>query len=886
MTNGRLLAMKSRAADIGEHLFSILPAEVTGLQTVWQNFFCALTERSLLLFSQKTATLSKRFSWLEISNILFSEGAISFVTDSCTIQVSGSANLDTARQKLEHVLCHLFTAAELSQFTSLPHITPILSDYGAFCRFSEERSRLNPGDADLLAHILTYRRSTVSLADFTDPLTVFDVLLPVLQLANGLQSLSLVRLPPEKTRDCLDRFSQVRTQLSHLIVQGDFPDNFLTNLATSELLGIGFQNLTVRESLPGSIRSFVSTRQLKAIEFDDVPISIIHSVFDGSSPSHLVSVSLTQIFGLRLDSLVSSIPSVRFLSLANCSLDIGAVLSCLTKHAGLAAIDLSGNLVSNLPRFALPDKLRAVIMDDIHTRSESIVSLIKFLVSNLPDQSTLSVSRLKTSTQVWASLYAAIGGIQSKLSNLKWDSNKISAGFTDFLDQQCGLEVLSVNRCFEASQANLFDRLCAFVAQSQSLRRLECRGGEHGSLGACLPRLIRAVSDGGCLEHLDISDYPGTETVFPVLQAFVRDFAPLKVLVFDGLGPMFGLASFLRFAAAQGVARKLSFPSRDFGKLAAMGRVSPADSAAILDLFREGSGAEYVRPFHIFEDDSDVQKPFWLTSAGERLLASGQSRPVPARANGREQKPAKAAYVPPKPEQKAAVVTPKQKRYLDAPRRTPPPSPPETAPVNAKLSPTPPEIATVNAKRSPTPTETVTAKAIQSPSSAQKAQVTFGTTPQADKPVPPAAKAEPPARPIASVKSEPSLRLSAVVSEDEAGPPPAPRPVANEKRDVARSPVRSPRAEDFPPGSFVPDALFEQVRDSGLVAPRPGQSQRGRTAHHVLRLPPFRMQVAEFVVKQRPNEDISDSLRLPVGPDLTQKNLRAGTTIRPKMTGP
>ena len=602
-----------------------------------KSYICVVTESRLFFFKKGAKQAYSSYSLALVSNFVADSTKIT-LTINDTLFVLTCACISDFGKAVQDALCHILTTSELATFTDKRKMKSVRSNYGAFCRFREMvdagKCSLSPEVEMEYEDVLIFRKPQITLPR---ELTVdaLKVILNTVEIADGIKALAIDSDVWQQDKGQFLSLAKDRRGVQYLDLKCGVTDGFgvfcdyLTNNAQSVMSGLALRGSKLQRSDLEKIRQVTWARKLLSLDFeksiDSEDFSFMYvNVFPSLVGSSLVSVSMDGM-NIDLNCLLESLSYIRFLSVANCGLCIGEALKSVCKYRNILRINLNHNVCRESASFdfEIPDTLKDVSLDFVEFESGTLSKAVVFLFENMPRRSFLSLRHANSKAISWKNMFKALGKAQpTKLRGVSWDGNTLHQSLLQYLSRSV-ISVLSFSGCFSPKQRTIVEKVCSLVSSSATLSEFICRGTGKRGLGHLTSLVLQAVAKSKSLRYVDLGMNGGTLDSLSVLQdteAACKD--PVTVSI-DGLTVQTpsDLLDFLEDQSQNVNNWHVLFPEVTMKEQLNNGEITTSEYNAILDLFREATPNDYLKPFQVQRLMNDVECPFYLSSRASELLS-------------------------------------------------------------------------------------------------------------------------------------------------------------------------------------------------------------------------------------------------------------------------
>lgn len=602
-----------------------------------RSYMCVVADSKVFFFKGGSKEPYSSYSYLSLTD--FTEDSTKLTLNfNDTILVLTSTRLAELSTAFRTAFSHVLTSRELASFSDPKKIKSVRSNYGAFCRLRETiesgKSCIDPRDEEMYTDVLVFREPSVTLSADLDVESARAVV-DILEMADGVQVLIVESYDPERDSEEFRSLAKDRGGIRYLDLRyplsskfGVFCD-YLAKNKQSAVTGAAFRNADLERYHLNKLRELTIAGGLQCLDFES---SIDRSdyqfmykeFFPSLSESSLISVSMDGM-NIDLDELLESLPYVRFLSVANCGLCVCEALKAVCNYRNILRIDISHNVCKSAAcfDFVVPDTLKDVIADFISFEEDSFSKCCLFLLQNMPRKSLLSLRCATSTRKNWDELFLSLPDAHStKLSGLIWDGNIVKHSFIRYLSRGV-ISYLSVSGCFLPNNISVVSRFCTFLANSTTLTDFVCCGDADKFLADHVELVLRAVVQSRSLRRVNLDGNHGTMESLAVLQnvCLAKKRARLHISI-DGLAVQ-ASSDLLHFLSGQFLSDngwRVQFPTETMKKLLRNNAIDVTEYETTIDLFREETAMDSIKPFHVRRLFDDNDRPFYLTERARELL--------------------------------------------------------------------------------------------------------------------------------------------------------------------------------------------------------------------------------------------------------------------------
>ena len=597
-------------------------------------YFCAVTESKLVLAKKKGP--AKAYSWVFVNDFVADATKLTLKFENKLFLLFAEP-LEPLVKAVQQALCHILTNAELAVFTFSGKMKSVRSGYGAFCRLNEmlenKVSKISEAEQELYSNVLLFRRPRLHLVEGASADSQ-KMLFNIIELSDCIEELIVQSKASGDIFNTIMPLAKDRSGVKYLELRGEVTPAFssfcdyLTNNRQSAISGLGFHDAKLKRSDIEKIRQVVLARKMQSLSFDGSieqgDLSFMYgAVFPSMFESSLVSVSMDHM-KIDLDALLESLPSVRFLSVRNCGLQVAKAIKSVSEFRNIHRIDLSENLcdvVEGLD-FALPETLKDVVIDKVKFSDDHLKALVLFLFKEMPRRSVLSLRRAKASNSGWEGVFKTLSGAEPmKLKGLKWDGNLVTLDFMRYVAKGV-LTQLSLSGCMADTDGPVVECLCEWIRNSKTLTEFVCCGHKEKRLNALHAKVIAAVGRSSTLTIVDLTGQGGQRNSISALEQLIETNRGIRRLAIDELHPEDPeqVVTFLRSVKDEKEISCVAFPEVYLKEMVKEQKLKAGDYNEILDMFRVPYPNDYIKPFHLSTLTKDDARPFYLTTRAIELL--------------------------------------------------------------------------------------------------------------------------------------------------------------------------------------------------------------------------------------------------------------------------
>ena len=456
--------------------------------------------------------------------------------------------------------------------------------------------------------------------------------LVAIENAKWISSLCIPRLRELDVYDACSKYLKERTHLCHICCQGPATSRFhdfclaIEGNKHSYISGITLREAVLDEDKLSDLKAACLTKKVKAVGLIKcIKNSGLRGLMTNFLTSNLVSelavLTLDGHPGLDFPKLVSMIPNLQVLSVANCDLEISAAFSELGRQRlSLKCINLSGNLCTQVPDVQsvdLPSSLRRVDLDHIDWGDDCLSSVLNDLLErDWENGLSLSLSEIRCSKDEWRKVKTVFSEAKYKtpIVSLSWNNNPLSSQFIRFLRKCKNLTTLYMNSCKKFGEYS--SEFAGFVGTSTELKAVYL-----DSVGPELSEFFQSAKSAAALETIDVRNNSLAEEGLSDLASLIQHNDVVKFVAFDGskVESVDSITEFIHKVSRAKQAVFVDFPSKDLNKL----RARPETIADLKAQFAETAGKEdreWIEPFTIYRLVNDDSFPLWLSPELEQTL--------------------------------------------------------------------------------------------------------------------------------------------------------------------------------------------------------------------------------------------------------------------------
>lgn len=448
-----------------------------------------------------------------------------------------------------------------------------------------------------------------------------------------IPTLKSIRIPPNNIQNLPEQIENLlkgKTNLRSININGKLTKADLIKILEpikrnrdSHIRGLEFSVSDFHSEELDTIADVVSNTNIKTVGFhdalsnsDSMDTYFYATFLSPGVTKTLYCLNLENTYNLDVERLFPKLSKVRFLSLANCDLEITNVFTKipLIVQSRLLELNLSGNRVSDEKfideSIQFPGFLRSLILNDISWPTDSLQLFLYQVFKKIPKHLKLSLSNTTMDQNEWYKFFDFInnpelGGSYNSLSVLIWDNNPLHVNLFSFLKRNTNLTSLQMNNCFNNQHENneIFDHMNDFLKSANNLRSLAIHGCDDCYLGQNTQKILSGINSLKNLEELDISDSRGGNQSIGPIENLLKQHPKLRIN-FDGLRPteFEPYAQFCRNAVQikvpestdsnqnpslveQNPLLRITFPMRDLKFLKEERKASPKEIGAFLRKF-------------------------------------------------------------------------------------------------------------------------------------------------------------------------------------------------------------------------------------------------------------------------------------------------------------
>ena len=474
-----------------------------------------------------------------------------------------------------------------------------------------KESQICDDTKDRMYEIIQSGIPNIDLSEFKDASVFTPMLFDCIPFIRTLRTVRVPQISDGNPYEIAANMCKEKSLLRALEINGKNSKNGLAKLVdaikknhASKIRGLSFGLAQLTSEDLDIISDLVAHCEVRTIGLHDAlkdqnAVSYFYNSFlSPKVTQNLYCLNLEKSFNIDLDRLFPKISKVRFLSLANCDLDIVTVLKKLPliTMSRLRELNLSGNRVTCdqiiEPADEFPPYLLSLILNDISWPEDSFNIFLYQIFKHIPEKLKLSLSNSSMERNEWLKAFEFFdnpdkGGSYTGLSVFVWDNNPLHEKLFNFLKHNPNITRLQLNSCFmdDPTQTSAIDSLQDYLSTAAHLRTLIIRGSEEYYFGANTPRLIEAIKHIPNLEQFDImNSRGGNDSIKPITELCLS--LPKLKINFDGLHvtKFSALKSCLK-QIAKSDKQRITYPSQDINRLIHSGEVQERDARHFQEIF-------------------------------------------------------------------------------------------------------------------------------------------------------------------------------------------------------------------------------------------------------------------------------------------------------------
>ena len=477
------------------------------------------TDQDFAIFSADGKRLQKSFFWLMLTEMRFDGDRLELRMGRNKFAVR-CQDITTTQTALFDIIQRVMKPSELKglgfdqykSFVARPNPLTILSRIKQRCGIL--RLSVDPPVMNDIERMLQFCRFEVDLGDFPDG--IIPIVLEALPLARHVKNL-IFPSSCQKWELAASLMSEPN-RVRRIHINGTADNSFekfmkaVRNQKDKKLFTLAFSDSGMEakhlDLLLRDARDEIQGLELRKAVVPDAWNYLMERILP---EMHLKVLNLSDTKGVDVFQLVKAVPSVWFLSLSHCDLDIGHCASAWQELKQLRGLDLSGNRCMTIPDgqdLQFSRLLTMLILDDVVFGNGCLEPF--FRIKSLLK---LSIARAKASKDEWERLFSVFHGLleaQSddicrSLATFIWDGNPVKnngGDIFDFLQLNSYVERLSLDYCF-SDECSLINgsRFLLGVESYKFLRSLSLRGMDP----RIVQNTIKTLTGCASLTRLDVS---------------------------------------------------------------------------------------------------------------------------------------------------------------------------------------------------------------------------------------------------------------------------------------------------------------------------------------------------------------------------------------------
>ena len=304
---------------------------------------------------------------------------------------------------------------------------------------------------------------------------------------------------------------------------------------------------------------------------------------------------------LDLDELAINIPTLKYLNLTFCNVELYDLFMVLGKNQlSLVEINASGNMATRIlpKRTKLNPGLMRFIMREIEWKNNNLIALMDLLAAR-PAGVCLDISKAGMSEEAWRDFDEFLSKQTDRvISEFIYDENRMSRDVITFLKNCVFLSSISMRGSLNASD-DLVNDFGVFLRKNRKLLELHLTGSETCKLGPTMKKILSEIKNSRSIRVLDIRDQNIGYELLPCLADFFQTNTSVSELLCDGnqLLDIHKLDEFVVDMKKRGYKLNVHVPEKDILALVQLNDISCERIRDIVADIRSLGELEEIMPF-------------------------------------------------------------------------------------------------------------------------------------------------------------------------------------------------------------------------------------------------------------------------------------------------
>ncbi|EAY20341.1 Leucine Rich Repeat family protein [Trichomonas vaginalis G3] len=448
---------------------------------------------------------------------------------------------------LQHVLYGFEQESlKLSKFKFSPSRPTTMSIMSRLIERAEtEKMKITGDQIDKIEDIFEISRPAFNLSDIPDVQNILIAVFDIIPMTSFIRELIIPNLDFPTQYRILSILLQQAPSIYHLTFTGEANNRieFFESLNPNSinLTSLSFIDTNIKIPELNKLSTINSTANFNYISFQNAlsaeALDFLYNGYLSASLPNLISLNLDNTKNLSFDKIANQISKLKMLSVANCNIEIGSALDLLTTNAPeLRFLNMSSNSCENIKKkLKLPPKLSFMSFGDVSWKPGTLVSLLKIIFEEIPDNSKLDLSDAHVDDEEWPSVFNFLAKQNGmRLQNFYWSNNKISPELCTFFDNFPNLVVLYMSGVLSESSLELVNQFSVSLQKMTNLKTLKLTGTDTVFLGTQgLASISKAFASLTNLEYLDLSGNKIRDEGFSTLSNTLSKCTNMKTFVCD-----------------------------------------------------------------------------------------------------------------------------------------------------------------------------------------------------------------------------------------------------------------------------------------------------------------------------------------------------------------
>lgn len=473
--------------------------------------------------------------------------------------------------------------------------------------------------------LLVESKSILDFGDYPDLPKIYPLIIDMLKINRQIHTIIIPEIPKIDPFNLASWIVSEKVYISNIIFKCGMTENFFKFIealkeSPANIIGLYFEKCLLTQKHLDSILE-ASIQKIGCLGFDSCietnSLDYFYSTFLRSNISETLTVlNLNNTKNININALLTSMPYLSILSIANCDLEVGSILRAIFEAPLLRihAINFNGNR-STFPvdefRF-LPSSLSSISADNITWSEGTLIPFMRLALKSFKSGVKLSLRSADATTDEWVHVFNFLCQAQfTSLQSLIWDNNPVPQKFFEFLRLNKGLDYLSLSGCFNKVYEEPINSLINYLSRGPHLKYFYAKGfpERNAILGPYISKVCTALKSCQQLELIDISNNQGGVEGFSTMNQILES-QQRRVIITDGAEPE-SADPFIAFSnlALGAINIRYSFPEKDIELIKQRGVVASEQIEFFLQQFKRSPHASVHRqgqirspPHSVFED--------------------------------------------------------------------------------------------------------------------------------------------------------------------------------------------------------------------------------------------------------------------------------------------